>query len=60
MQVQGSRCIFYKRTADGDRCVLMPPEDWRQVKQRYLQYCLNQGKGCPVYERVASLMGPSG
>ncbi|MDT7902934.1 MAG: metal-binding protein [Caldivirga sp.] len=53
--MQGGRCIFLQRTADGERCVLMPPEHWAQSKQRYMQFCMNQGRGCPVYERVHSI-----
>ncbi|WP_156769861.1 metal-binding protein [Caldivirga maquilingensis] len=53
--MQQGRCIFLQRTSDGERCVLLPPEDWAQLKQKYLhQFCLNQGHGCPVYERVLS------
>ncbi|WP_291764982.1 metal-binding protein [Caldivirga sp. UBA161] len=53
--MQQGKCIFLQRTADGERCVLLPPELWPQMKQRYYQqFCLNHGHGCPVYEKVLS------
>ncbi|MCD6369223.1 MAG: hypothetical protein J7L38_05460 [Thermoproteales archaeon] len=50
-------CIFYKRTAHGVRCILMSPDDWRQRKQKLLDFCNRGGRGCPimaVYLRVSS------
>ncbi|MGC8597520.1 MAG: metal-binding protein [Thermocladium sp.] len=47
------RCIFYVHTFDGDRCALMPPEEWRTVRTKYAQqYCANDGRGCPILARV--------
>lgn len=48
MPSEGQECIFYKLTAAGYRCVLMGPEDWRALSERYMQRCKSGGAGCPV------------
>ncbi|WP_193322927.1 metal-binding protein [Pyrobaculum calidifontis] len=49
------RCIFYRHTADGPRCVLMPPEEWKTRRGQLEKFCTNGGNGCPVLARVLSL-----
>ena len=49
------RCTFYQRTFDGERCVLMPPEEWRAARQRLVQMCQNEGRGCQVLNRYLEL-----
>uniref|UniRef100_A0A7J3X4X1 Uncharacterized protein n=1 Tax=Thermofilum pendens TaxID=2269 RepID=A0A7J3X4X1_THEPE len=54
MPPEVQECIFYKLTAAGYRCVLMGPEDWKALSERYLQRCKSSGAGCPV---LAALEG---
>ncbi|MFB6470730.1 MAG: metal-binding protein [Vulcanisaeta sp. AZ3] len=51
-----SKCMFYQRTRDGERCILMPPEDWRSSRGKFINLCLNEGRGCPVLSRYYSLI----
>ena len=51
------RCVMYRPTADGLRCVLMPPEEWRMRKSQLEKYCNNGGSGCPVYAQDLSKRG---
>ncbi|KUO85556.1 MAG: metal-binding protein [Vulcanisaeta sp.] len=51
-----NRCVFYQRTHDGERCVLMPPEDWRVSRSKFINLCLNGGRGCPVLSRYYSIV----
>jgi len=40
-------CLFYRSTAMGKRCVLMPPEEWRMRRDKLLPLCKHEGRGCP-------------
>lgn len=51
-----NHCVFYKETHDGRRCVLLSPEEWRVVAQRYLQHCRAGGKGCVLLSRILLLL----
>jgi hypothetical protein len=51
---EGQECIFYKLTATGYRCVLMGPDNWKTLSDRYLHWCKSGGAGCPV---LAALEG---
>jgi len=42
------RCRLYAYTGDGERCVLVPPEEWKVIKSKSQQYCTNEGRGCPL------------
>ena len=53
------KCIFYKSTRDGERCILVSPSDWRSVKSKYLNYCQNEGKGCPILARYYEIIRKS-
>nr|KJR73734.1 MAG: metal-binding protein [Thermoproteus sp. AZ2] len=46
---------MYRQTADGLRCILMPPEEWRMSRGTLEKYCNNGGSGCPVYAKYASI-----
>lgn len=48
------KCTFYRKTADGYRCVLVSLEDWSKVKERKLEYCLEIGR-CPLATRILKL-----
>ena len=53
-----SRCIFYQRTRDGERCILVPPEEWKIIRRRFLKYCYldEPYERCPIYiERYLKL-----
>ncbi|WP_243666873.1 metal-binding protein [Vulcanisaeta sp. JCM 16159] len=52
----GNKCVFYQRTYDGERCILMPPEDWRVSRSKFINFCLNGGRGCPVLSRYYSII----
>ncbi|NPA70482.1 MAG: metal-binding protein [Crenarchaeota archaeon] len=43
-----TKCIFYQSTRDGDRCILMPPEEWRLRRGKFIEHCLSGGKNCPI------------
>lgn len=47
--------MFYQRTHDGERCVFMPPEDWRISRNKFINFCLNAGRGCPILSRYYSI-----
>ncbi|GAB6946626.1 hypothetical protein JCM16161A_07560 [Vulcanisaeta sp. JCM 16161] len=51
----GNKCIFYQRTYDGERCILMSPEDWRVSRSKFINFCLSGGRGCPVLSRYYSI-----
>jgi hypothetical protein len=34
----------------------MPPEDWRVSRDKFINLCLNGGKGCPVLSRYYSIV----
>jgi hypothetical protein len=48
---------MYRQTVDGTRCVLMPPEEWRLVRQRYERHCHSGGAECPVYVQYLRIRG---
>jgi len=49
-------CIFYKRTFNGKRCLLLSIEDWRRRRDRLLAYCQAGGKGCPIYSAYVRIL----
>jgi len=51
------RCIMFRPTADGLRCVLMPPEEWRVRRQQLEKYCSNGGSGCSIYAQYLAKKG---
>ena len=50
-------CPLYAYAQGGRRCVLMPPEQWKQVAKTYLKYCTSGGSGCPVYSNYVAMLG---
>ena len=42
------KCIFYQSTRDGDRCIFLPPEEWKARKSKLQEYCLSGGRNCPI------------
>ena len=60
--MKNNKCIFFRETARGTRCILQSPEDWYRLKDRLIEYCMNGGKGCPYlgrYMRVKEKMRKS-
>ncbi|WP_148678561.1 metal-binding protein [Thermoproteus uzoniensis] len=53
------RCPMYRSTADGTRCILIPPEEWRISRAQLEKYCNNGGSGCSIYARYMSARGKS-
>ncbi|MEM4673596.1 MAG: metal-binding protein [Pyrobaculum sp.] len=51
------RCVMYRPTADGPRCVLMPPEEWRMRKTQLEKYCHSGGGGCQIYAQYLNRRG---
>ncbi|MEM0483181.1 metal-binding protein [Pyrobaculum aerophilum] len=51
------RCPMLRSTADGLRCVLIPPEEWRTRKAQLEKYCNNAGNGCPIYAQYLAKKG---
>jgi len=44
------RCKFYKWTTDGWRCLLIPPEEWKEREEELKKkYCLRNPMKCPIY-----------
>lgn len=43
------KCPLYRPTADGTRCILMPPEEWRARRQQLEKLCNSGGSGCQIY-----------
>jgi len=39
------------------RCVFIAPEEWVLRRERLEQFCLSNGRGCPVLAHVMSLLG---
>lgn len=48
------KCIFFQSTKDGERCIFIAPEQWKIVRDRYINFCLNNGIGCPILSNVYS------
>ncbi len=48
-----SKCIFLASTAHGTRCALLSIEDWKKTRERYSEFCRNNGKGCPLLARYS-------
>jgi hypothetical protein len=48
---------MFRPTADGLRCVLMPPEEWRMRRQQLEKHCNNGGSGCPIYAQYLAKKG---
>ncbi|MFN7105107.1 MAG: metal-binding protein [Pyrobaculum sp.] len=51
------RCLMYRQTVDGIRCVLIPPEEWKIRKSQLEKYCHNNGSGCPIYAHYLTKRG---
>jgi len=50
-------CPFYQRTRDGKRCILIPPEEWKEIKDKVQSYCNGNFKECRIYiEKYASIV----
>jgi hypothetical protein len=48
---------MFRSTADGLRCVLLPPEEWRIRKTQLEKYCNNGGNGCQIYAQYLAKRG---
>ena len=53
------KCIFLQQTRDGERCIFLPPEEWRIRREKLLSYCTRGGRNCPILAQYYSIMGYS-
>ena len=48
------KCPFYCNTYDGERCILIPIEEWLRYRKILLKYCLGNEtqnyKGCLIFK----------
>ncbi len=49
------KCIFLQSTRDGERCIFLPPEEWRVRKDKLIQYCNKGGRNCPILAQYYAL-----
>ena len=51
------KCIFFQPTRDGDRCIFLPPEEWKIRRSKLLEYCMSGGKNCPILMQYYAMTG---
>jgi len=52
MSGKETTCPYFRLTSRGQRCIFIGVKEWRVLSEKYLQFCKQATRGCPILANI--------